>query len=710
MTNLSKFKPHDKNSLIDLGLHELPTKTKRKRKNPDGTSASIRYINVPMSYDIETSSFYDKDGQQTVITYSHAFNINGHLFLMRTWDEMVKFLHDLADVLQTHQQRRAIIYVHNLSYEFNFLKSHFEFADVFSNGSAGKILTATTTSGIEFRCSYMLSGQSLSNVAKNLTKHKISKLEEDFDYNLIRTPETPLTEEELGYIINDVDIIYYYILEMLDKADQNITKLPLTQTGYVRKYMRNSTLYSDSKEERDSYRSLMKKLTLEPDEYIALREAFSGGFTHANANYSMKVVENVTAYDYSSSYPARMVAKRFPMSKGEVYEPTSMQDFQDCIEKYCCLMYIEFDGLSTKVDANESYLPTSKALVSDALINNNGRIESANLLGMWLTDIDLRCALMSYDIEGLRCVKMYRYKPAYLPTTFIRSMLKLYADKTELKGIEEELDNYNLSKAMLNSTYGMTVQDVIQDEFEWNDDLKQQETIKPLLEEKILETNDRRSRFLFYPWGVWITAHARYDLFEVIHKLGENYVYADTDSIYVKDVDEVLHVFEEKNKLIEKELEEAMEWHKLDISLVRPKDIKGRERVLGVWDLDGEYTRFKTLGAKRYMVEEERDGEPVHNITVSGVNKSIALPYMREKYGVEGMFDAFNEGLFIPEGYCGKMTHTKIDTMREGVIRDYKGKSYRYTEPSGIHLEETFFTLAIADHYKEFLDFVNTFA
>ena len=40
-----------------------------------------------------------------------------------------------------------------------------------------KVLKAITTDGVEYRCSYQLSGYSLSVVAKNLTKHKIQKLE-----------------------------------------------------------------------------------------------------------------------------------------------------------------------------------------------------------------------------------------------------------------------------------------------------------------------------------------------------------------------------------------------------------------------------------------------------------------------------------------------------------------------------------------------------
>ena len=46
-------------------------------------------------------------------------------------------------------------------------------------------------------------------------------------------------------------------------------------------------------------------------------------------------------------------------------------------------------------------------------------------------------------------------------------------------------------------------------------------------------------------------------------------------------------------------------------------------------DFEGYYERFKTLGAKRYMVQ--KDGKV--NITVSGLNKKIAVPYLQQKFG-----------------------------------------------------------------------------
>lgn len=84
------------------------------------------------------------------------------------------------------------------------------------------------------------------------------------------------------------------------------------------------------------------------------------------------------------------------------------------------------------------------------------------------------------------------------------------------------------AKEMLNSEYGMMVTDIMRDEIIYEEDW---ESSTPSIEEAIDKYNKSKSRFLYYPWGVWVTAYARRNLFRTIYKVKEDFIYADTDSI-----------------------------------------------------------------------------------------------------------------------------------------------------------------------------------
>lgn len=143
-------------------------------------------------------------------------------------------------------------------------------------------------------------------------------------------------------------------------------------------------------------------------------------------------------------------------------------------------------------------------------------------------------------------------------------------------------------------------------------------------------------------------------------------------------------------------LEYALEEHGLPLNMYCPKSIDGKEHPLGVWDYEGTYERFKTLGAKRYLVEE--NGK--HKLTVAGLGKQDAMKYMDRQ---EDVFSFFSNGMYIPKGHTGKSIHTYIDDEQSGVVEDYFGVQCEWSEKSSIYMEECDYELSLARSYVDFL-------
>lgn len=658
----------------------------------------MEYFTLPVAFDIETSSFYEND-EKRAIMYEFTLSLNGQIIIGRHWSELLYTLERISEYYHLHKKRRLIIWVHNLSYEFQFIRTYFNWEKVFALDSR-KVCYALTDTGIEFRCTYILSGRSLESVGHNLTKYRVSKKVGDLDYTKIRHSETQLTESELGYCINDVQVVCSYIQECIER-DGGITLIPLTKTGYVRRYIKKQML-GTGKNKNIRNRKLIKDLTLSVDEYRQLKRAFQGGFTHANPLCSNKVLYNVASYDFTSSYPYVMLSEKFPMSPSELIELDNTEQLKRNLNLYCCLFDVEIYGLESKF-MFENYLSESHCYGLKNAVINNGRVVSADHLYTTLTEQDFIILEHGYNWESLGVANFRRYRRDYLPTEFVVAILNLYRDKTSLKGVKGYEVDYMLSKEMINSCYGMTVTDISRDEIIYDDGVWTTEAAD--IEKDIDKYNRGSGRFLYYPWGVWVTAYARRNLFTGIYSCGADYVYSDTDSLKITNREEHQDYIEKYDSMVGDKLQAAMMYHSLDMELTEPETKDGIKKPIGVWDYEGTYKRFKTLGAKRYLVEfETKEPVPQYMLTVSGLSKNTALDYMTgEAPAKADPFKMFNDDMYIPKGKTGKMTHTYIDTPITGKIKDYTGKVSDYSENSSVHLENADYSLSLSYAYKQFL-------
>lgn len=654
----------------------------------------IHYYEVPISFDIETTSFNSSQLEKCACMYAWGCSINGNVILGRTWEQWKEVYDKIVEIFSPDDKNRLLIYIQNLAYEFQFMCKRFNWSRVFALKER-KPISCLTEEFVEFRCSYMLSGFSLEKIGENLQRYKVKKLVGELDYSLMRHHETPLTEREWQYLINDVQVVVAYIQETAEN-DGGYHKIPLTKTGYVRNYCREKCF------KYKYYRKLMKVLTVEPDEYKQLKRAFAGGFTHANWHFAQRTLYNMDSFDFTSSYPYVMVSEKFPMSKARLVIPQSDKEFRRYLKNYCCLFDIEVldvDGW----DAPDHILSRAKCRIAENVVVNNGRIITADRVVTTMTEVDFESFERFYKFSDYRVADMRIYEKQYLPTPLVAAILELYKDKTELKDVEGKEVEYMKSKGMINSAYGMCVTDIVRNEDTFEDEWTSTE---PNINEAIDKYNNSKRRFLFYPWGVWVTAYARRNLYTGIDEFQDDYVYSDTDSVKVLNYQAHQEYLDYYNSVVEEKLLAACSQHRIPFEATRPKTIKGVEKPLGIWDYDGHYTRFKTLGAKRYMTE--KDGKI--NITVAGLSKIHAVPYLKQlaEEQNKSMFDVFQEGLYVPGEHTGKQVHTYNDFEFSSQLEDYLGNVAEVHEYSSIHLAPADYSLSLAAEYIDLLKGIYT--
>ena len=197
--------------------------------------------NTIYTFDIETTSYYLLNNKVYAgITYNNLneeqkenatpqscmyiwmFGINDKVYYGRTWDEFVEFIEEL----ELNTPDKKIIFVHNLSFEFQFLKSVFKVNNVFARKSHKVIRCELEDYNIEFRCSFTMSNCALASLPR-LYKLPVEKKVGDLDYSKLRTSITELTDKEMGYCEYDCLVVYYYILQELETYER-IDKIPLT--------------------------------------------------------------------------------------------------------------------------------------------------------------------------------------------------------------------------------------------------------------------------------------------------------------------------------------------------------------------------------------------------------------------------------------------------------------------------------------------------
>lgn len=611
------------------------------------------------------------------------------IFYGREWNDCKTFIEWLQEDFISYSEKDLLhIYVHNLSYEFCFIQNFdYEWTNVFAR-TMKKPMKATFEN-VEFRCSYFLTRLSIDSWGKQVG---IPKMKGSLDYTKIRTPKTKMTKKELKYCEHDVLIMLVGLRKYRDKYG-TIKKIPLTQTGEVRNVVKKMYHHEYG------YHNLMTKLLPKTaDDYLIAQQIFCGGDTHANVISVGEVISDVDSADETSEYPSVMFRYTYPNSP---FKPTIERKYN--FKSYCYIFCIKLRNVKSK--STLSYLSKSRCVMVEGGVYDNGRIRSAKQLCLYCTDIDRYHILKNYECEE-EVVSVRKAIRGKLHKKYVEFILQLFKDKTVLKGVEGMTDLYLQQKQFLNSLYGMQVTSIVNPQIDYN--IKDGWTCVPRLEQDIQSTLDelhqkKYKNILSFYHGCWVTSWARHDLWTILEACVDEGLthlihYYDTDSIKHTRNEVIDNILKKRNEEIIQQCETAQKFYGFESSEWIQTNQKSEVSILGTWDLnDGHYKKFKTLGAKKYMYEDD-DG---FHITISGVSKD----------GVKCLkngFDDFNknfkfEPIELYKNNCSKGLSTYLEGNNPQVTFD---DGYVLNQPYGLNLRNIGYTLGLTQEFENIVVFM----
>lgn len=383
---------------------------------------------------------------------------------------------------------------------------------------------------------------------------------------------------------------------------------------------------------------------------------------------------------------------------------------------------------------------------------DNGRIRATDQLTVMLTDQDLLSYMEYYDFDpDVTIIETYTALFAPLPDYVLDGLITAYNVKATIKKTDPNHDSnpeYTMAKGTVNSGYGMTVQKINLEEFffdgyEITKDTIAPEDIETVYRETVFGSNwdeilaqkeDPTAHYIKHPsapktflspfWGIWVTAYARRNLLSCLINFNEDALYCDTDSIYSKHITKYKEFVakynvraREKNKVW---IDEYNTKHNFDRAhydtLTDDEKAEYLEKTggilfeyfedLGEFDLvnkAGNYTKFKMLGAKRYMKtgpHKEDTGEIVIQTeqTVAGLPKGAIVKHA-EKLGADP-YEIFNDDMCIPD--C-KNGHQYNEDPHDDLIIDEEGHAEMMHEESSVGIFSIDFSMSLTSDYMELL-------
>lgn len=687
--------------MINFYAKNCEVLTKKVKEND--IIVEYNYSNCVSSFDIETTTIQNglnENGNPKGFGFMYHWQFclmnieNKKQYIIicgRFWNEYVVLCNIINNIFG---EKRLVCYVHNLAYEFQFMRRFFDWSNVFSKDVRKPI--KAVSANIEYRCSYFLSNMSLKKFCENSKNVRFVKNNDDFNYKILRYPNSILSKSEKFYCLNDVFSLCECIISKLNDFNDDIITIPLTSTGYVRRILRRNVL-KNYRQNHNFFISSKIDLYI----YDFLKDAFRGGNCHANRFYANSIIDDLMSFDRGSSYPAVLLMKQYPYGSFNKIDFRNKGQFYAYCEKYALLIDVDFYNINLKKGVSIPYIPTSKCLKiqKNNIIFDNGRIIQSDYLRMRLTEIDFKIIQQTYNFDFKINEAFFAYK-RFLPKEFLYTIFSFYEEKTKLKNLENFEYEYTKSKNLLNSCFGVFVTDLLNDDIVYKNEFSRVKKTSIERKKDLEKYFDSKNNFLNYQIGVWCTAYAREELQKPINFidnfcLKENrlsdMVYNDTDSIKCRFNIAYIEYFNNyNNELINIKMPYDLKNYSLDK--------KQNKQFLGTYDNEGikksfiAYSKFCTLGAKKYCYLSAKDNK-LH-LTVSGLNKQCVSELKS--------IDDFKIGKIFKG--CSKYSARTIAYYNDDNIHNIALNGILFETGASIGIFDTTYTLGISKDYQLLLE------
>ena len=672
----------------------------KHRKYPDEY-----FYSYPSAFDTETTTVlehtrWNLSDEPIGFTYLYQFNLFGTVFMFRLETEVKEFFQLVQHIFETDKYR-LVFYVHNLSYEWQFIKDWLDIVpDTVFATEKRKIISFRIESNIEFRCSYRLTNMNLEKFTQDYSTFYV-KEKEIMDYDLYRDPFTELDDNTLLYSALDVLGLSDGLQGFMKANNFTIKDNRPTSTSIVRHAVRDVML---SKHNRQFTKDVIRRTALDTKLYEIFLDLKAGGNTHANREYVGLKLKNLGHGDFTSSYPYQMICNStYPMF---TFQPISFMKngvFDFKLYKEIANTYViisRFKILNPRLIKGKyvpiPYLSLSRCFKQSGACTDlgydNGRITNfKGTIDVAFYDAEfVNCFIAQYDFDAIESYDTFISMKGFLPKSLRESVFNYYEKKTELKGVTGAEYEYMKSKNCVNGIFGMAYTDPVRDMIIFNPKtgLLEEQTTETTIQEQLEDYYSKRTTFLAYQWGSYTAMLGRVALQSMIDLFNpHDVVYCDTDSCFFLHPERYVEVIKEYNQRL------LVSYQPDDKNYVKnyATTKKGIDKYLGIIDMEDNADVFVTLGAKKYCQQINDTFE----ITIAGVPKKQGSKIM-------GTPDNFRTGfLFGEETGKKRLVYNDCESVKR--VTTPQGSFNIY---SNVAMLKTTYQLDITDRFAKVVEYV----